>query len=693
MTNAEYVNKYTSAATEKRKVIEQLKATPKTNEEKIAQHKLLNDLQGKETQATGILTSNDVATKQLIINSYEKVAKDFEAEADKVKVLNNDQLRAYYYEDYTNSQIRKLADPYAASKSRDKVSIQREMKQDPYLELEMYRRKKQIDKEWDAVEPLVTTSPGVTLNNADQVKSMTKILTDLNKNRKDIEDKLNELNRDYNKTKNPVLMNEIVTLKAQLNKTVARINTVSQAQFKIDKQMEEQGMNTNSSLVTKHIGNFINILNKPGYTGVTTFNSNHYALIAPMNSEERKKLFGTDDIEKIKKQNITDINKKLHQTYNYNFADPASYAKISERIQKAVDWTSDNLYDESYDIPYTYELNTFLSPEWGGGTTQSVNPFEQLRNQIQQNSDEYVRKSNQAIFITPQAEFLHTDPEKGNAAMVTFIKSLAPAFTQNPHSFKNSLGNQITLELDKKVFYKGDGKTVGKADLRAVKPGDISIPKEPLNGSMYGQVPLRDSEGNLLFEKNTKGVLVPATTWFVPDNEANWNSALLTMGLENMNATITRVSRNAANYGKDNLINLNNNERMQYFETDNNAYINHLSQVAAVNYVTTWQQAAKGNSIAKGKVVFLPDSKGGYYAIARGFYDNGVWKESEQYGLYGARENEKGELEIDKKPTELYQPHLGVRIGVMKPETKLLFNSLNELGQAVQFFNSFEINK
>ncbi len=685
MTNVEYVNKYTAAAAEKRKVIEQLKATPKTNEEKIAQHKLLNDLQGKETQATGILTSNDVATKQLIIDKYEEVAKNFEAEADKVKVLNNDQLRAYYYEDYTNSQIRRLADPYAASKSRDKVTIQRDMKENQWLELEIYRRKKEIDKQYEAVEPIVNTSEGVRLSNADQIKSMTKVLTDLNKDRKDIEGELNQLNADYNKTKNEAIMNKIVTLKAKLGQTIARINSVSQAQFKIDNQMKELGMTTNSEIVSNHLSDFVKGLGVPTsqfsyfypYWQNRKFNSNHYSLVAALTSEERKRIFKTDDIEQIKKMDITDVNLYLH-TYYHN---PNSAA-----FKRAVQWTSDNLHDEAYDIPYQT-----VREDASGMDIERIDilPFKALRDKVERNSDKYIQKSNQGIVITPQAEFFYTDPEKGNAPMVDFMRSLLPTFQSNPAAFKNSLGKQITLELPKTKYYTSDGKEA-VADLRTVQPGDISIPKEPLDGIMYGQIPLRDGAGKLLYEKDRQGKLIPATTWFVPDNQSNWNSNLSAMGLANMNSTITRVKAGITSQGNDKLANLNDNERMQYFETDNNNYINHLSQVAAVEYVTTWQTAGLTN-LRRGEKTYLPDGKGGYYAIARGYYNDGKWIASDQYGLYGTSTNEKGELQIDTQPRPLIKPHLGTAIGVIKPQSGLLFNSLNELGQAVQFTNTYQI--
>jgi hypothetical protein len=687
MTNEEYVTKYTAEANKKKSVVEQLKATPKTNEERIAQHKLLNQLQGKQTQATGILTANDVTAKNLIIEKYTESAEEYEAEAEKVKVLNNDELRSYYYQDYTNSQIRRLADPYAGSKSRDKISIQRDVQRDPMLELEIHRRKKQIDKEYEAVEPFVTIGEGVKLSNADQIKSMTKVLTDLNKEKKDIENRLNELNANFKKTQNPALMNEIQTLKSKLGTTVSRINTVSQAQFKIDNQMKQLGMTTNSEIVSNHLADFVKTLDVPTskysyfypYWQNRKFNSNHYSLVAALNSEERKRLFKTDDIEQIKKMDIVDVNLHLHAHYkNAN----------SEAFKRAVQWTSDNLHDEVYDIPY----QTVGEDESGMDVKRTdILPFKALRDKVEQNSDKYIQKSNQGIVLTQQSEVFQTDPEKGNAPMVDFMRSLAPAFKNNPQSFKNSLGKQITLELAKTKYYKSDGKEA-VADLRAVKPGDINIPKEPLDGVMYGQIPLRDAEGNLLYEKNRQNQLIPATTWFTPDNEAQWNSSISAMGLANMNSTITRVRNGITSQGKDKLLNLNDNERMQYFETDNNHYINHLSQVAAVEYVTTWQTAGAGR-MGSGNKIFLPDGKGGHYAIARGYYDNGKWIPTAQYGLYGTSTNEKGELQIDMQARPLYKPHLGVAIGVMNPQSGLLFNSLNELGQAVQFTNSYQIKK
>lgn len=677
MTNAEYVNKYTAAAAEKRKVIEQLKATPKTNEEKIAQHKLLNDLQGKETQATGILTSNDVATKQLIIDRYEEAAKNFEAEADKVKVLNNDQLRAYYYEDYTNSQIRRLADPYAASKSRDKVTIQRDMKEDKWLELEIYRRKKEIDKEFDNVEPVVTQSEGIDLINGELNQSLVKSISGLKQSKTEIEGKIDELEKQYKLTPNDNLRNQIATLKKEHGQVIAKISTLNDAQFKIDEKMKKVGMQTNKSIVSNEIIDRISLLDNASPTSTMgQFNGYHYALLVNLTEKERKDKFGTSNIEEIKKKPMKDVNKKLYDLYSYSFTDildpnkQSTFKTVNDRISKVTEWTSENLYDDAYNISTTF-VSTLSPPV-------EIPSFEALRKKVEDNSDLYVKKTNDHI-MTEQTEFLATDPTKGNQALNALRTAYANALHTNPQGFVDIHKRKVTGELSEKNYINAKKESTN-ADLSQTKPEDITVAKKAIDGVMYMQVRLRDAAGNLLYESNGE----PATTWVVPEQQTLWNSNVKQAAIENINALTKRVMDKKANYDQATMNGeLSMDERLQYFEGDNKSYINHLTQLASVNHLVDWQSTGL-HRVKKGSNIYIADGTGGHYAIHR--------TQTGQWSIYGVTYDKEKNPVINTiiEPYELINPHLGVKVGAYKPTKSRYFNSPEELATALEFTRQFE---
>lgn len=666
ITNETYVNKYTKEANDKKTIVEQLKVTPKTREEVIKQQELLNRLQGKEDKPTGVLSKNDVIAKQLIIDKYSKLASQYEAEADRISVMNNDQLRSYYYQDYIDGEIRRLADPYAGAKSRDRVTIQRDVQKDPWIEHEIYKRNREFDRKFDNIESVVTTSEGKGMIDGKNNKTLTEAMNGLKSNKTELEKKINQLKADHqaaldsgNKALASSINNELATLNRQYQETNSKIATLNNAQFELDEKMKEAGFSGNKEIVYDYLGFFINNLplgSFQGFSDSKQFNTKHYALIASLNEIERKTKFGTADIEEIKKKPISEINKVLYETYK------GGGKYFHPRLRNATDWMSEKLYDDSYLI----------------NETQEGFNIKYLRSKIENNTNHYFKKSNSDLFLTEQTEFFSTPFDKGNVSLNRVRSSYANALANNPHGFKTYENEQADKALNGKVFYDKDNKEV-RVDLSKTKPEDIGIARKSMNGIMYMQVRLRDRAGEVIYERDG----TPATEWVVSNNPTAWESDVRQLALENISALTQRVANGSSNFSEDKL-RLNPNAYNEYLKDENQHFLNHLGQLASVNYLSDWQRNG-AHTLKKGDAIFLPDGDGQYYAIAR--------EKSGQWAMYSAVENPSGELQINTKqgPIELPVPSLGGYMGYSGSGTTYYFNSADELAKAVQFINLYPV--
>jgi hypothetical protein len=523
---------------------------------------------------------------------------------------------------------------------------------------------------------------------------MNTVLSVLNLSKKELETELDDLRKQMKKAPNDQLRNRIATLEKQHGSIVAKIATVSQAQFTVDEGMKNLGMKSNSDLVNNHVSKFIKNI-KADQPENKQFNTNHYNAIVVMDAQTRKKLFGTDDIETIKKQKINDVNSKIYNYYHdvneddffsFNLFNPTN----NEKLTKASTWLKENLYDNSYDMTYEASVGASsygLMPTYVHGGVP-INPLRDLRNNVSFNTDKYMQRSNQNI-MTEQTELFSTDPTKGNFALNSLRSAYADALHTNPQGFVDKDFNQATIKLKNQKFKDSENKEAF-ADLSQTKPEDIAIAKKPIHGVMYMQVRLRDRKGNLLFESDG----TPATQWVVPEQQTKWNGNVKTVALENINGLLQRVVSKKANYDKATLSgNLSMNERLQYFDTDNENYLNYLSQLSGVNHVIGWQQNGL-HSVKQGGALYMPDGTGNYYAIARGYYNNGVWTPSSQWAMYSAKPDANGNIVIDpnqKEPYTLVAPSLGTKLGVYAPNHTRYFNSPEELANAIEFTNQFEI--
>jgi hypothetical protein len=699
ITGAEYITKYTNEASSKRSIIKQLEVVPKTNEERVSQQVLINKLQGREVKnPNGILSYDDVIAKRILIENLGKAANQFEQEASRIETLNDDGLRQYYYGDYVNSEIRRLADPYAGAKSYDKISSDVKFMQDPWLDLEIHKRKAQFDKEFNRVEAIVNTSEAKSAFSGKDNKDITKVIGGLREQKRELESKLNDLLKAG--VNDPQTANEVAKLKREHGQITASLSSFSDAQFKADEGMKKLGMNSNTGIINDHVYSFVNNLNNPNLDENKSFNSNHYALIVAMTPDERKKSFGTDDIEKIKDKNIQEVNIALNSQYGYNLdiTDPFKITQRAEKLGKVTEWVSDNLYDDAFDIGYTSFLGAGM-----GSAIATTKPFEKLRTQVTTNSNNYVKRSNQDIY-SQQTEFYHTDPTKGGNLPINFMTAnYANALGTNPQGFRGQDNKEATILLKDRKFTSKDattGKktTEVKADLSKVKPEDIATPQRPLDGIFWMQVRLRDQAGNPLFEANGDA----ATEWVVPENQVEWESQIKRGAIDNLNGLLGNIKSGLSEYDKTRLNNISGQDRNDYLNTQNQSYLNYIGTVASTNFLADWQRVNKVDQLKPGQTTFVAtgDVNNPYYAISRS--KNG------QYGIHGYGKattddgktplkeagkiytNEAGELElVPGNPNQLLIPNVRGEFGA-DTGNSFYFNSPYELARALQFTQSIK---
>ena len=138
----------------------------------------LNTLKGKELQQyinslgltnplkeDGLVGSQTKAAREGLLDYAAKNMQKYQGEVDRITEMKDDQdrLRNVYYQDYIWTEARRLSHPYAGAKSMDERKQLMQLRKDPFVDVAIHAAKRKIDKEMEAVQPIINASPPETI--------------------------------------------------------------------------------------------------------------------------------------------------------------------------------------------------------------------------------------------------------------------------------------------------------------------------------------------------------------------------------------------------------------------------------------------------------------------------------------------------------------------------------------------------
>jgi hypothetical protein len=690
MNGEVYVKKYTDLANATDQELKLL-SIEKPNEDQVKEiQNLINRYAENKVQVDGIIGDDDNQYIKLLKPALEERKKNYSKSADDIKIMNSDELRNYYYGDYTESELTKKADPYARAKSKHDIKRFMEIRADPIFEFNLRVRQDQLKVDYEkAIKntlPLINTSEGIDLLSPSQVTDLNKALSGLEQEKKDLEAEVNAAldNKE---------MVKYNTLKEKLSGLNSRILNINQAMSNIDTKMEKNGMKTNGQLIDEKLNYYLN-----GFGGgwlldnheeLVNYHTMHTAFLSAMTPEQRKAKFNTDDVVKIKNkyagkpEEMKKLNSEIAKYYKDN----------PDKLKVANNWIKTNL--NNTDVHSSYEKVYPGVPMRGSKVAVAQNdPIKNLATSIAANTTNYIEKSKDNIFTQSTEFFVSADKD---SRVGQLQQSLANALKSNAAGFYDINDTQATLSKSKETFTNEKGEKVTGYDLTKISPEEIAIAQKSLYGNMYIKVPLKDTQGKQLYRTRKDGTKEAATIIIRPANTASYYDAYHKTMLENINTIKKLATTDLSGYSTDKLNELNEGERIQLLGAYSNDYQNALGALASANFLSVLEKqdvykiptgSAKQVNISGQDVLLIHgtpkyNSDGSF----KGYSNEDVWSITTDYEFLRST-NKTGF--IPKGSTKTFvTPNLFTSITGSNVQLQSQFPTVYELSKALEFnFNN-----